>query len=145
MRGLRFHEVGIFLRDPATYGQLLVETLQGLGIPCFLSDGAPLIRTPAGQQLLLLCRVLLEDYARSRMLEFIRGADPPFSALLGELADAARLTQWEIFSMRAGVVERWRECLPAPPVGSGKTKRQLPQPISGSYKPSFFIDGFLCQ
>ncbi len=112
--GLRFHEIGILLRDPTTYGQLLVETLHGLGIPCFLYEGAPLIRTSAGQQLLLLCRVLLEDYARSPMLEFIRGVDPPFSALLGELADAARPTQWEILSIQAGVVKgasAWRERL----------------------------------
>jgi hypothetical protein len=124
----------------------LVETLHSLDIPCFLSDGAPLIRTPAGQQLLLLCRVLLEDYARSRMLEFIRGADPPFSALLGELADAARLTQWEIFSMRAGVVKgtsAWRERLQRLLSDQGQDEEAIAATISGSYKPFFLYRGFL--
>jgi ATP-dependent helicase/DNAse subunit B len=113
-QGLRFHEVGVLLREPAAYGPLLVDTFRSLGIPCFLYGGAPLLQTPAGQRLLLLCRVLLEDYARSRVMEFLRGAEPPFAARLGELADAAHLTQWEAFSLQAGIVkgaQAWRDRL----------------------------------
>ncbi|MGE0683377.1 MAG: PD-(D/E)XK nuclease family protein, partial [Candidatus Binatia bacterium] len=111
---VRFHEIGIFLRDPGTYGPLFVDTFQGLGIPTFLHGGLSLIRTQAGQRFLLLCQVLLEDYARSRVVEFIRGAEPPLSALLGEQATAARFTQWESFSVQAGIVkgaQAWRDRL----------------------------------
>jgi ATP-dependent helicase/DNAse subunit B len=112
--GVRFHEIGIFLREPGTYGPLFVDTFQGLGIPTFLHGGLSLIRTQAGQRFLLLCQVLLEDYARSRVIEFIRAAEPPFSALLGEQAAAARLTHWELCSVQAGIVkgaQAWRDRL----------------------------------
>lgn len=113
-RGVRFHEIGIFLHEPVTYGPLFVDAFQGLGIPTFLHGGLPLIRTQAGQRFLLLCQVLLEDYARSRVIEFIRVVEPPLSALLGEQAAAARLTQWEAFSVQAGIVKgarAWRDRL----------------------------------
>lgn len=110
-RGLRFSEIGIFLRDPAAYGQLLLDTLSRMDIPVFLHGGAPLLRTHAGQRLLLLCQVLLEEYARPRMLEFIRAAEPPLASLLGELAESAYPAQWETFSLQAGIVKgaaAWR-------------------------------------
>jgi ATP-dependent helicase/DNAse subunit B len=113
-QGVRFHEIGIFLREPGTYGPLFVDTFQGLGIPTFLHGGLSLIRTQAGQRFLLLCQVLLEDYTRSRIIEFIRGAELPLSALLGEQAAAARFTQWELFSVQAGIVkgaQAWRDRL----------------------------------
>jgi len=109
-----FQEIGVLLRDPATYGALLAETLIGLGIPCFLYGGLPLIHTQAGQSLLLLCQVLAEDYTRSRVIEFLSVADPPLTSLLGNLAKYARLAQWEAFSLEAGIVKgvgEWRERL----------------------------------
>jgi RecB family exonuclease/superfamily I DNA/RNA helicase len=111
---LRFHEIGVFLRNPATYGSLVAETLTGFGIPCFLPGGLPLARTQAGQALLLLCQVLAEDYARSRVLEFVGVADPPFTTLLGELAEHARPARWAAFSVEAGIVrgaDEWRDRL----------------------------------
>src|SRR5215813_3938689 len=111
---LHFHEIGVLLRDAATYGPLLSETLTGLGIPCFLYGGLPLIRTQAGQSLHLLCQVLIEDYTRSRVIEFLGVAEPPFADLLGQLAEHARPAQWEAFSLAAGIVrgaEEWRERL----------------------------------
>ena len=76
------------------------------------------------------------------MLEFIRGVEPPFSALLGELADAARLTQWEIFSIQAGVVKgarAWRARLHRLLSDhEGKTKRQAPQPTASLTSIFFF-------
>ena len=112
--GLRFHEIGVLLRAPAAYGPLLSETLTGLGIPCFLYGGLPLIRTQAGQSLHLLCQVLAEDYIRSRVVEFLGVAEPPFADLLGKLAEHARPAQWEALSLEAGIVrgaEEWRERL----------------------------------
>src|SRR5713101_5037248 len=112
--GLRFHEIGVLLRAPAAYGPLLSEVLTGLGIPCFLSGGLPLIRTQAGQSLHLLCQVLAENYARSRVVEFLGAAAPPFTNLLSELAEYARPARWEAFSIEAGIVRgagEWRERL----------------------------------
>jgi ATP-dependent helicase/nuclease subunit B len=111
---LHFHEIGVLLRDATTDGVLLSETLTELGIPCFLYSGLPLIRTQAGQSLHLLCQVLTEDYLRSRVIEFLGVAEPPFADLLGELAEYARPAQWEAFSLAAGIVrgaEEWRERL----------------------------------
>ena len=115
--GLRFHQIGVLLRDSATYGPLLTETLTGLGIPCCLYGGLPLLHTQAGQSLLLLCQVLAEDYARPRVIEFLGVADPPFAALLGELAEYARPARWEAFSLEAGIVrgaQTWGDRLSRP-------------------------------
>lgn len=112
--GLHFHEIGVLLRDPITYGPLLVDTLTSLGIPSFFYGGLPLIRTQAGQSLLLLCQVFAEDYARSRVMEFLGVANPPFATLLGGLAEYARLARWEALSLEAGVVRgvsEWRDRL----------------------------------
>src|SRR5262249_34396478 len=111
---LRFHEIAVLPRDTTPYGPLLSETLAGLGIPCFLDSGLPLFRTQAGQSLHLLCQVLTGDYARSRVIEFLGVADPPFATLLSELAEYARPAQWEALSVEAGIVrgaKEWRERL----------------------------------
>jgi len=112
--GFRFHEIGVLLRDSATYGTLLTETFTGLGIPCFLYGGLPLMRTQAGQSLSLLCQVLAENYVRSRVFEFLSVTDSPFTSLLGDLARYARPARWEAFSLEAGIVRgtaEWRERL----------------------------------
>lgn len=112
--GVRFHEIGVLLRDATRYGQLLTETLLGLDIPCFLQGGLPLSSTLAGQRLLLLCQVLREDYARARVIEFISSVEPPFRSLLNEPLSFARFAQWELFSVQAGIVKGaqvWRERL----------------------------------
>ncbi len=112
--GLRFGDIAILLRDTTAYGPLIAETLTQLGIPCVLGSGLPLIQTHAGQSLLLLCRVLAEDYARARVMEFLAVAHPPWPQLLGEAASAPR-DRWDVFSCEAGVVRgltEWRERLP---------------------------------
>lgn len=111
---VKFHEIGVLLRDPTRYGQLCMETLAGLGIPCFLQGGISLSQTVAGQRLVLLCRMIQEDYARARVLEFLGVAEPPFVTLLGEQASFVNLAQWERFSVQAGIVKgasAWRERL----------------------------------
>ncbi len=112
--GVQFHDIGVLLRDSGTYGHLLAETLVSLGIPCFLHGGLPLLQTVAGKQLVLLGHVLLEDYARARVFEFLGVAEPPFASLLGTLAEAARSASWETFSVQAGIVKGatvWRDRL----------------------------------
>ena len=80
------------------------------------------------------------------MLEFIRGVEPPFSALLGELADAARPTQWEIFSMRAGVVKgtsAWRERLQRLLTDQGQDEEAIAATDKRVLQAFlFFIEGF---
>src|SRR5262249_26294197 len=108
--GLRFDEIAVLLRDPVTYGPLLSDTLLGLGIPCVVDRGLALLRTQAGQSLHLLCQVLMGDYTRSQVLEFLGVAAPPFTALLGELGEYARPAQWEAYSLEAGIVRGAKEC-----------------------------------
>ncbi|MBI3247727.1 MAG: PD-(D/E)XK nuclease family protein [Deltaproteobacteria bacterium] len=147
--GVRFHEFGVLLRDPGSYGQLFVETLAGLGIRCFLHGGLPLLQTVAGKQLVLLCHVLLEDYARARVFEFLSVADPPFATLLGGLAEAARPASWETFSVQAGIVKGahvWRDrlsrLLHEQPTEEEFEKRAQPD-RHALQAFSVFMDGFL--
>jgi ATP-dependent helicase/nuclease subunit B len=112
--GLRFHDIAILLQDPATYGPLLAQTLTGFTIPYVLSTGVPLIQTRAGQSVHLLCQVVAEEYARSRLCEFLAVADPPFAELLGDLSRYVRLDRWQAFSLEAGIVRgatEWQERL----------------------------------
>ncbi|MCS6926030.1 MAG: exodeoxyribonuclease V subunit gamma [Candidatus Binatia bacterium] len=109
--GLYFDEIAVFLRDAATYGPLLAETLEQLGIPCVLASGLPLSQTPAGQSLLLLCQVFAEDFARPRVMEFLTLADPPWPQ---GMAPVPR-DRWDAFSCAAGIVRglaQWRTRLP---------------------------------
>jgi ATP-dependent helicase/DNAse subunit B len=113
-RGLRFHEIGILLRNPEVYKELLVETFSRLSIPVFLHGGLPLSRTHAGKAFLLLCQVLQEDFRRERVMEFLTFANPPFPALLGEKANHALPPFWEQITLEAGIVkgkEEWRRRL----------------------------------
>lgn len=105
--GFRFGEIAILLRDATAYGPLLAETLEQLGIPCVLSSGLPLIQTPAGQSLLLLCRLFAEDFARPRVMEFLAVADPPWPQGVA----AVPRDRWDAFSCAAGIVRglaEWR-------------------------------------
>ena len=121
---VRFSEIGIFLPDAANYGPVLLETLGGFDIPCFMSDGLPLLQTSAGQALQLLCRMLAEDYARPRVFEFLSVSNPPYAALLekkdvgtalgqklNDISASIRPDRWEEFSQQASIVsgaEEWR-------------------------------------
>ena len=55
--------------------------------------------------------MLAEEYARTRVLEFLSVARPPFSGLLGASAMYAQLARWDLLSQEAGIVrgaEEWR-------------------------------------
>ncbi len=114
-QGLRFHEIGILLRNPEVYKELLLEAFSRLDIPVFLYGGLPLSHTHAGKAFLLLCQVLQEDFLRERVLEFLTFANPPFPGLLGEKASHALPAFWEQLSIKAGIVkgkeEWWRRLL----------------------------------
>lgn len=120
---LHFDEIAVLVRDPVTYGPLLCETLMGLGIPCVFSKGLPLLQTHAGQSLVLLCQALAEDYSRTRMMEFLHVAHPPFVELLGEGAAYAHPARWDTLSLKAGIVRgaaEWRERLSRLRIGGGQ-------------------------
>ncbi len=106
-----FDEIGVFLREPATYAPLLVETFASLGIPYTLADGLPLLQTRAGKAVQALCLILAEDFARQRVFEFLWIVRDSFPAPLGAAVSAADLAQWEALAVEAGIVrgaQEWR-------------------------------------
>jgi ATP-dependent helicase/DNAse subunit B len=109
-RHMRFDEIAVLL-PTATYEPLVRETLTALGIPSTFANEASLLTTRAGQSALLLCQILLDDYARTRVLEFLQVTRPPFAALIGALADHAHVARWDILTREVGIVRslsQWR-------------------------------------
>jgi len=112
--GLHFADIAVALPDPVTYGPLLRETFAQWGIPCTRVPQRTLLHTQAGQGVMLLCQVLVEDFSRARVFEFLSVARPPFTELLGEIAPHAQPARWETFSLQAGIArgaKAWRERL----------------------------------
>jgi len=106
-----FDEIGVLLREPATYAPLLVETFASLGIPYTLADGLPLLQTRAGKAVQALCLILAEDFPRQRVCEFLWIVRDSFPARLGEAVSDADLAQWEALTVEAGIVrgaQEWR-------------------------------------
>lgn len=68
--GIALHEIGILLRSPESYGRLLREAFESLGIEPFIHDGLPLVETRAGRSLVLLLDILAEDFSREAVMEF---------------------------------------------------------------------------
>jgi ATP-dependent helicase/nuclease subunit B len=52
---------------------------------------------------MLLCQVLVEDFSRARVFEFLSVARPPFTELLGERASHAQPARWDTLSLQAGI------------------------------------------
>jgi ATP-dependent helicase/DNAse subunit B len=110
-RHLRFDDIAIFIPDFTTHGPLFYESLAAFGVPCAFTQGLSLLQTRAGQTVILLCKVLAENYARTRVLEFLNLARPPFAELLGALAEGAQPARWDGLSQEAGIVggaDEWR-------------------------------------
>ncbi|MBM4256029.1 MAG: hypothetical protein FJ147_09045 [Deltaproteobacteria bacterium] len=110
-RHLRFDDIAVFIPSFTTYGPLLYESLAAFDIPCVFSKGPSLLQTRAGQSVTLLWQVLVEDYSRTRMLEFLSVARPPFTEFLGESAAYAQLARWDALSQAAGIArgaDEWR-------------------------------------
>ena len=111
-----FDEIGVLLREPATYAPLLVDTFASLGIPYTLVDGIPLLQTRAGKVVQALCLILAEDFARPRVCEFLWIVYDSFPARLGAAVSAADLAEWEALAVEAGIVrgaQGWRMRLAA--------------------------------
>jgi ATP-dependent helicase/DNAse subunit B len=113
-RGLHFADIAVALPDPMTYGPLFRETFAEWGIPCAAMPPRALLHTQAGQAVRLLCQVLVEDFSRARVFEFLSVARPPFTELLGEHAVHAQPARWDTLSLQAGIARganEWRERL----------------------------------
>ncbi|NOT57854.1 MAG: hypothetical protein HOP18_24895 [Deltaproteobacteria bacterium] len=113
-RGWHFPDIAVALPDPMTYGPLLRETFAEWGIPCAAMPPRALLHTQAGQAVRLLCQVLVEDFSRARVFEFLSVARPPFADLLGEYAAHALPARWDTLSLQAGIARganEWRERL----------------------------------
>ncbi|HUI27820.1 MAG TPA: PD-(D/E)XK nuclease family protein, partial [Candidatus Kryptonia bacterium] len=102
-RGFRFEEIAVLTRAREPYGGELVDCLQRCSIPAYVEGGRPLVETCAGRALLLLLRILQEDFARPAVIEFATAAPIPFAALMtgGERCTPA---QWDVLSADAGIV-----------------------------------------
>ena len=106
-----FDEIGVLLREPATYGPLLIKTFTSLGIPYTWAGERPLLQTRAGKAVRALCLILAENFSRQRVCEFLWTARASFSALLGAAVSDADLAQWEALAVEAGIVrgaQEWR-------------------------------------
>lgn len=113
-RGFHFADIAVALPDPVTYGPLFRETFAEWGIPCAAMPPRALLHTQAGQAVMLLCQVLVEDFSRARVFEFLSVARPPFADLLGEHASHAQPARWDSLSLQAGIARgatEWRERL----------------------------------
>ncbi len=109
-RHLRFDEIAVLL-PTVTYGPLVRETFTALGIPSIFTKEAPLLNTRAGQCVLLLCQMLIDDYVRTRVVEFLQVARPSFAELIGALADHAHVARWDVLTREVGIVRsasQWR-------------------------------------
>ena len=112
--GLRFSDIGILLRNPEPYSSLLAESFSRLGIPYYVQGGNPLWKGRAGQSFRLLLKILMEEFSRASVMEFIAYAPIPFESLLGQRAAHANPALWELFSLEAGIVggrAEWQERL----------------------------------
>jgi ATP-dependent helicase/nuclease subunit B len=112
--GIASHEVGIMLRDSGSYGGLLRDTLDHLGLNPYLPEGKPLSQTVDGRTMLLLIEILVRDYARKEVMEFVTFADLKPEPLQRENGEQVSVHRWDAASMAAGIVEgaeEWEERL----------------------------------
>ncbi len=105
--GLRFHEIGVLLRDTGTYSRLLRDAFAQRCIPFFVSNGVPLAETAAARHTRLLADLLAGDMSRADVMQFAHAAPVPFGELIGARPD---LGEWELLTIEAGIVsgpDKW--------------------------------------
>lgn len=110
--GIPFHRMAVFIRDPGSYLDLLLESFDEAGIPCDLGIGPPLSRTRAGKSLLLLLELLSSDLPRPLVATFLSTAPIDYESLFGIPLESPMLL--DLVSREVGIVkgeEEWREKL----------------------------------
>ena len=113
-RGVRFQEMAVLLRTPATYATHLSSAFDRAGIRAFFVDGVPRI-DPAARALGLLLDLAGADLDRAQVAEFLTTARVPYQRILGEDARISP-ARWDRISARAGIVsgiDQWRSGLRA--------------------------------
>jgi hypothetical protein len=105
--GGRLDEVGILLRQPATYLAAVRDVFGAAGIPYTLGTAPAVGETRAGRSLRLLAEVRRSDFARATVMEFLAFADL-------RARPGTSPAEWERLSRQAGIVggaREWRERL----------------------------------
>jgi ATP-dependent helicase/nuclease subunit B len=105
--GGRFDEVGVLLRQPATYLAAVRDVFTAAGIPYALGTAPAIADTRAGRSLRLLAEARRSDFARAAVMEFLAFADL-------RPRPGTSPAEWERLSRQAGVVggaREWRERL----------------------------------
>ena len=128
--GIRFDEIGVLLKHPEEYVQLLIEYLDAAGIPYFADAAFPLSQYSCGRSLLLFLALLQSDYPRTQVLDFIRSSTLDFEKIIGEKAPV--LHAWEELSCDAGILtgrNHWISKLEARQAGfDGRRSNPDPDP-----------------
>ncbi len=99
---MRFSDVGVFLRSPDGVERGVREAFEEVDLPLHCPSGVPLAETRSGRSVLLMLRVIQEDFSRREVMEFLTFADVEFASLAGE--PEPPLALWDALSMRAGIV-----------------------------------------
>ncbi len=113
-KGIPFHEIGVFLRDPKEYSRLFREAFSSLGIEPYLREGQPLIETRAGRTLMLLLNVMNRNFSRQSVMEFATFAKIRTDRFSSKEGFNLNLPRWDSISIQAGIVEgekEWEERL----------------------------------
>ncbi len=109
----RVASVGILLRNPSVYGQLLLEQFRAAEVEAYFSRALPLRRTPAGRALLRMARLVGSDMKREDVIDLTTAAPLAPVELPDEQVEAAPAT-WRTIARQAGIVagsEQWRSGL----------------------------------
>ncbi len=113
-KGIPLHEIGILLRNPGQYHPLFRENFHLLGIAPYLRDGKPLVETRGGRSLLMLLRILSQNFSRPSVIEFATFSKLRAEWVLSEKGSPITPSQWDDLSLQAGIVEgpkEWEERL----------------------------------
>ena len=126
--GIRFDQIGVLLKNPEEYVELLTEYLDAAGIPYFANAAFPLSRTPGGRSLLLFLALLQSDYPRTQVLDFIRSSTLDFERIIGEKAPV--LHAWEELSCDAGILTGRNHWISKLEARHSRLQRRLSNPDS---------------
>jgi len=101
-KGIPFGEIGVLLRNPEGYAQLLRDAFELRGVPCFVAGGVPLAETPEARCLGMLADLLGGGLPRADVMQFIHFAPLALEGLLGRVP---RTAAWDRLTIEAGIID----------------------------------------
>ncbi|MDD5448486.1 MAG: exodeoxyribonuclease V subunit gamma [Actinomycetota bacterium] len=113
-KGIPFEEMAVILKHPETYGRLVVEEFERLGIPYYSSCHSKLSQTPEARSLILLCEIALSGIKRSKVMDFLKACPLSIKDILRRELKPGEVDLWDKISVDAGVIgtkEQWRSRL----------------------------------